>query len=145
MSDSARPVPNMPDANPYSAPMGVPLYPLYGYDNIQDLDNDFRYMQYLYPCVARQVQKEVSKECEKLDYEGSFIFDEYPDKVSFEKLANRIYQNLKVPDVKSQLEAKSISYYSRRNRSYLKDIVTIVLLNEIFNRRRGYRCRKCWY
>ncbi len=131
--------------NPYSVPMGIPMYPLYGYDNSQDLDKDFKYMQQLYPRIAKNIVEEVVKECNKLDYDGSFMYDEYPDKVSLDKIVDRISLNIQAVDEDDKTKVKSTSFYPRQRRNNLRDIVSIILLNEMFNRRRRYRSKRRWY
>ena len=65
----------MPPCTPYNTPMGVPLYPLYGYDNCEDLDRDMKYMKQIYPNTAKRIQREIDNECDKLEYDGSIMFD----------------------------------------------------------------------
>ncbi len=133
--------------NPYGVPMGVPLYPLYGYDNSADLDKDLDYMKELYPNTAKVILKEISKECDSMDYDGSCIYDEYPDRVTLEKIVDRIYDKVKdMEQEEPKVEANSLYFYPpRRRRDNLRDLVTLVLLSEMFNRRRRYRSRKRWY
>jgi hypothetical protein len=140
--------PNMylPNTNPYSTPMGVPLFPLYGYDNSADLDKDLEYMKYLYPNTARTIQSEIDRQCDQMEYDGSIMFDEYPDKVSLERIVDRIYDKVKDLNEEPQVESQSLYFYPVRPRNnYLRDLVNLVFLNEIFNRRRRYRGRKRWF
>jgi hypothetical protein len=136
----------LPNAN-YGTPMGVPLFPLYGYDNSMDLDRDIDYMKHLYPGTAKRIQSEIDKECDQMEYDGSVMFDEYPDKVYLEKVMERIYDKVKnIDDEEPQLEAQSLYFYPvRRRNDFLRDLVSILLLNEIFNRRRHHRARNRWY
>ena len=130
---------------PYNTPMGIPLYPIYGYDNSEDLDRDIEYMKQLYPYTARVIQKEVDDECDKLEYDGSLMFDEYPDKTSLDRIADRVYDKIKNIEEEPQVEANSIYNYPSRRRNFLRDIVSLILLNEIFNRRRHHRSRRRWF
>ena len=138
-------MPIMPNNTPYNTPMGVPLYPLYGYDNCEDLDRDMDYFRQLYPSSARRIQGEINNECDKLEYDGSIMFDEYPDKIALDRIIDRVYENIKDMDEAPQLEANSVYYYPRRRQNILRDFVSIILLNEIFNRRRRYRSRRRWF
>jgi len=133
--------------NPYGVPMGIPLYPLYGYDNSADLDKDLDYMKELYPNTAKIILKEISQECDCMDYDGSCIYDEYPDRVTLEKIVDRIYDRVKdMAQEEPTVEASSLYFYPpRRRHDPLRDLVTLVLLSEMFNRRRRYRSRKRWY
>ena len=141
-------VPNMylPNGNSYGAPMGVPLYPLYGYDNSADLDKDIQYLQQLYPNTAKTIQKEVANECDQMEYDGSMMFDEYPDKEYINKIVTRIYDKVNDSSEEPQVEMKSLYLYPVRKRNnYLHELITLVLLSELFNRRRRYRSRKRWF
>jgi len=134
----------MPQVTPYNTPMGIPLYPLYGYDSCEDLDRDMNYLKQLYPNTAKRIQKEIDEECDKLEYDGSVMFDEYPDKVTLDKIIDRVYEKVKDLDETPQVEINSY-YAPRRRQNLLRDLVTIILLNEIFNRRRRYRSRRRWF
>jgi hypothetical protein len=131
---------------PYSVPMGIPLIPLYGYDNSEDLDRDVKYMKQLYPRIAKAIQSEIEEECDKLEYDGSMMFDEYPDKVSIERIIDHIYDKVKNIEEEPQVEVNSLYLFPpRRQQNLLRDVINIILLNEIFNRRRRYRSRRRWY
>ena len=136
----------MPPCTPYNTPMGVPLYPLYGYDNCEDLDRDMKYMKQIYPNTAKRIQREIDNECDKLEYDGSIMFDECPDKVSLERIIDRVYERVKDMDEVSEIGINSFSSDPRRRQqNLLRDLVTIVLLNEMFHRRRRRRSRRRWF
>jgi hypothetical protein len=141
-------LPNMylPNMNPYGTPMGIPLYPLYGYDNSADLDKDAEYLKQLYPATAKAIQHEIENECDQMEYDGSQMFDEYPDKEYINKIVDRVYDKVKDMDEEPMLEASSLYFYPpRRSHNHLRDIVSLLLLSELFNRRRRYRSRRRWF
>jgi len=136
----------MPNASTYNVPMGIPLLPLYGYDNSADLDRDVEYMKQLYPNTAKKIQSEIDNECDLLEYDGSVMFDEYPDKESLDKIVDRIYEKVGDNEEESQIEMNSFRDFPRRRRqNHLRDIISLILLNEIFNRRRRHRSRRRWF
>jgi hypothetical protein len=136
----------MPSATPYTAPMGIPLLPLYGYDNSADLDRDVEYMKQLYPSVAKRIQSEIDNECDQLEYDGSVMFDEYPDKVTLDRIIDRIYDRVRQNEEEPEVEMNSFFGRPRgRRENLLRDVVTLLLLNEIFNRRRRFRSRRRWF
>jgi len=138
--------PQLPNNNPYKVPMGIPLLPLYGYDSCEELDKDAAYMKQLYPGPAKSILPYIESECDQLEYDGSVMFDEYPDKVALERIVDRIYEKVKNLEEEPEVEAKSLYFYpQRRYGNNLRDIVTLLLLNEIFNRRRRYRSRRRWF
>jgi hypothetical protein len=141
-------VPNMylPNANSYSAPMGIPMFPLYGYDNSMDLDRDMEYMKQLYPRTAKSIQAEVEDECDKMEYDGSMMFDEYPDSTSIERIVDRIYDRVKNLDEEPPVEMYSLNFFPiRRHRDHFRDIISLIFLNELFHRRRRHRSRRRWF
>lgn len=127
-------------------PMGVPMFPLYGYDNVADFEKDVIYLRYLYPKTAYTIQCEIDKEADHLDYDGSLIFDENPDKVSLERIADRIYDKIKDSLEQPKVEAESIYMFPTDSRNdFLHDLIYVMFLNEVFNRRRRHRGRKRWF
>jgi hypothetical protein len=137
----------LPNANPYGAPMGVPLFPLYGYDNSAELDKDAEYMKQLYPRTAKSILAEIGSECDQMEYDGSVMFDEYPDKVYLERIIDRIYEHVRnIDEDNSTVEASSLYLYpEKHNKNFLRDIVGKLLLNEMFHRRRRHRSRRRWF
>ncbi len=71
---------------------GIPKFPLFGYDNAEDMDADVEYIKRIYPPSVRRVLKEVEDQCDKLEYDGSCMFDELPDCVHLGTLVDRIYE-----------------------------------------------------
>ena len=51
---------------------------------------DKRRFQELYPSLARQIQPLVEEACDRMEYEGSLMFDEYPDRLLLRRLSRRI-------------------------------------------------------
>lgn len=85
-------------------------------------------MKSYYPMTARQVQEKVERECDRLDYPGSMIYDEYPDKFMLRSICSRIAGDMQAQDI------------SRRR---LDDLIEVLLYEEISRRRcRRRRCRR---
>ncbi len=55
---------------------------------------DMEYWQQLYPEQTRSIQREVSHQCDLLDYEGSVMYDEYPDRIALARICESIYNSL---------------------------------------------------
>jgi len=55
---------------------------------------DAEYWQQLYPEQTRQIQREVSHQCDLLDYEGSVMYDEYPDRIALARICESVYNAL---------------------------------------------------
>lgn len=124
----------------YSIPGRANTMASYEYDNYE-LDVDIVNIKRLYPGTIRSLEPYITEECDKLDYEGSFMFDEIPDKVSVERIVDRIYEKTDQPDSEAELEA-TYMFQRRRRNDNRRDIITIILLNEFLNRRRRHRNRR---
>lgn len=74
-------------------------YPQNIYMTELEYDRDMERMKELYPEEAKQIQGLVEEECDKLEYEGSMMFDEYPDRVMLKVICDRIYQKALQPRI----------------------------------------------
>ena len=76
----------------------VPFYMTYPMQNVfleeMEYERDMESMKRMYPVEARAVQELVEEECDKLEYEGSMMFDEYPDRLMLRRICGSIYQRL---------------------------------------------------
>ena len=78
-------------------------------------------MQQLYPQEAKNILRKVIYHLDPIDYKGSFLYDEYPDKIRTERLAEMILKN--VPMEKNQ------------TRESQKNVIKLLLWEEIVRRR----------
>ena len=46
--------------------------------------------KYLYPVEVKEIQELVEDACDRMEYDGSLMYDEYPDKVSVESMVKKI-------------------------------------------------------
>lgn len=51
---------------------------------------DYEYMRQMYPKRLQRIKDIIEEECDKLEYEGSMMFDEYPDRLSLLQLCKKI-------------------------------------------------------
>ena len=90
------------------------------------IDRDYSYMKKICPDIVGQISDWIEDECDRLEYEGSFLFDQYPDKTTLYKMVDRISRNLP-----SEITVSP------------KDLIQALLCDEIFYRRcRYYRKKK---
>lgn len=47
-------------------------------------------LKYLYPLETAPIQKMVSEVCDQMEYDGSIMYDRYPDKVTVERMTDSI-------------------------------------------------------
>lgn len=122
---------------PYFGPyQPYPFYPLLSWTD--EKARDQRRFQELYPSLARKIQPLVEEECDRMEYDGSFMFDEYPDQLLIRRLSRRIYDKLD-----KQMYQDDVMMQEVTGRNWLEDFVTVMLLNEMYQRRCRRRDRRC--
>lgn len=113
-----------------------PFYVAYAnpmlYDGERIQEEEFNLMKSYYPDMAKKIQEKVEEECERLDYEGSRLYDEYPDKYMLYHLGRKIREEM-MPEMAVQEVPGGL----------LDDLVQVLLYQEISRRRcRRHRCRR---
>ena len=111
---------------PYYMAYPVPL--LYDDDKLEK--RDFEYMKRMYPDIAKTVLPYVEEECERMEYEGSMIYDEYPDQIQILMMRNRIYNKVKELDQEDGESEKD---------GWMKELIQVILFHELHQRRRTRR------
>ena len=56
---------------------------------------DLEYLQQMYPTYARKYQSVISSVVDKMDYDGSFIYDRYPDKLTMQRMVDSVMAVIK--------------------------------------------------
>ena len=69
-------------------------YPGVGERNSRDAMRDLEYLQQLYPKEVKRYQQRVVEMLDRMDYDGSMIYDEFPDRISLYKLATDITESI---------------------------------------------------
>lgn len=96
---------------------------------------DLEYLQEMYPRQAKNLQKRIISVLDKLDYEGSMLYDEYPDKWQLYRLTDTV-----VGILRHEEEEKEVpEHITEEKWEWIKDMVQIVLYYEIYKRRHGGR------
>ena len=72
--------------------MAYPL-PMY-YQQEDSVTRDLEYLQQMYPAQAKKYQKIIAETLDRIDYEGSMIYDEYPDKWQIYRLTQMIMDKI---------------------------------------------------
>ena len=96
---------------------------------------DLEYLQEMYPRQAKNLQKRIVSVLDKLDYEGSMLYDEYPDKWQLYRLCDTVVDILK----REEEEKESPEHITDEKWEWIKDMVQLVLYYEIYKRRHGGR------
>lgn len=95
-------------------------------------DRDIEYVKEMYPMTFSRIQELVEMECNRQEFAGSMMFDEYPDKLGMQQIVNRIFESLK-NDVAESTQGDNFTKYP--DDQWLKDIIMVLLLNEMYRRR----------
>lgn len=117
---------------PYYMAYPMPLQ----YDDARIERRDFEYMKSMYPIAVKRILPYIEEECDRMSYEGSVIYDEYPDQLQIRLMCNRVYEKIKnrVPtdDIEPRLRIAEQD-------AWLKDLVQIMIFQELFQRRANHR------
>ena len=77
------------------------FYPFYAsyanpmlYRGEKEQEEEFSLMKSYYPETARRIQEKVEEECDLLDYEGSWLYDEHPDRYMLYHLGRKIMDDV---------------------------------------------------
>ena len=119
--------------------MTYPL-PMY-YEDENTIIRDLEYLQQMYPAQAKRYQKVISNILDKLDYEGSMIYDEFPDRWQLYKLSTDILDRIRREEEKDK-ESDSENGGSEASLEKWKwtgDLIQILLFYEIYKRRHNTR------
>ena len=113
--------------------MTYPL-PMY-YQEEDSIIRDLEYLQQMYPAEAKKYQKVIAGILDKLDYEGSMIYDEYPDKWQLYKLSKDILDRIRRDEERKNPETEMTA----EKWEWMGDLVQILLFYEIYKRRHNSR------
>jgi len=132
--------------DPFALPAGQNMWQ-YGCDDSEKMDYDLSLMKEMYPFLVKQLLLEIEKECDKLEYAGSFMFDEIPDKTLIIMLTDKIYNRV-APAFSVELQgadgASCKNHDCRPDGSpdWLSGLIHVLLCGEMCDRRRRYRRRR---
>lgn len=131
----------------------MPFYMSYPMQNLylteMEYEKDMDRMRELYPREVKRILELVEEECDKMEYEGSLMFDEYPDRFMLEQITDRIAQ-------RAQDAELGVEMSQRRDdmppfgppvgpRDDLRNLIGVLLNHEMYRRRcRHRRCNRWW-
>ena len=107
--------------------MAYPL-PLY-YQPEDSVTRDLEYLQQMYPSQAKKYQKMIAETLDHIDYEGSMIYDEYPDKWQIYRLTQTIVEKIKKSDEEN----------TDMDEDRLTEFIQVLLFYEIYRKRHTNR------
>lgn len=146
----------------------IPFYMSYPMQNLylteMEYEKDMDRMKELYPRSVAGIMEAIEDECDKMEYEGSLMFDEYPDRLMLEQVAERIYRNVKgknetvmaeefwggnnpppPPGRPGQMPPPPGNMPPYGSNDPMRSLISVMLNNEMYRRRcRHRRCRRWW-
>lgn len=99
-------------------------------------ERDSAYLREMYPKEAKMIRDMAESELDMVDYHGSFIYDEYPDKYLFFRLVKKVTSRYF-----SEMGADKNANTVPQDEQWVQEITQVVLANEIYRRRNR---RKYW-
>lgn len=135
----------------------IPFYMAYPFllplDQEQAQEKDLQVMKSFYSRRAARIQEKADRECDRMEYDDSMMFDEYPDKFMMEHLCRKIEQevlkeeegNTSVLIIEETCQGEQGSCGNRREEEGLRDLIGVILFNEMFRRRSRHRRQKRFY
>ena len=107
-------------------------YPMpYLFDDEKIERRDFDYLKSMYPMTVKNLLPYIEEECERMSYEGSVIYDEYPDQLQIRMMCNRIYDKVQRNEPERDFGPE------------LKELIQVLTFHELYRlrckHRRGYK------
>lgn len=119
-------------------------YPLPMYYQREDtVMRDLEYLQQMYPSEAKRYQKRIVSILDKMDYDGSVIYDEYPDRWTLYRMAENIFRILKQEEMQRIAKSGATTEEGKQEKipeekwEWIFDMIQILLFYEIYKRRHG--------
>ena len=107
----------------------LPFYMAYPvpmlYDDDRNARRDYDYMKSIYPDAAKRVLPYIEEECDRMEYDGSMMYDEYPDRLQLRLMCRRIYD-------KAEKEETDPG-------TWLMDLIEVMTYQELCRRRVEHR------
>lgn len=110
-------------------------YPGVGEKTGRDAMRDLEYLQQMYPREVKHYQMRVAQMLDRMDYDGSMIYDEYPDRFCVERLANTMLDVIR----REEMQQYPDKTFSEEKWEMLQKLLFVLLNNEIYMRRNGTR------
>ena len=106
-------------------------YPMQNlYITEMEYEKDMERMKELYPNEVQQLQKMVEHRCDELEYEGSRMYDENPDRYMLEREVDMLMAQ---------------HYAGRKEENWFRSLIGIMFHDEMYRRRcRHRRCSRWW-
>lgn len=106
-------------------------------------EEDYKRMKIFLPEYASHISPIVERVCDKMEYEGSRMYDEVPDKNMIRKLCEEVYRALEYKPLAPETEWEEDDVFAmnyRRNNDLqaerlLRELIMVMLYAEMYSRR----------
>lgn len=117
-------------------------YPMpYSFDDERTERRDYQYLQSLYPDTAKRILPYVEEECDRMEYENSMLYDQFPDKLQLRLLCRRVIKS--ILDNEPFLLRRKTETGETDMTGTISDLVEVMVYQELYqrrcSRRRKYR------
>ena len=107
------------------------------------MEEDWLYMQQLYPNTARKLVYYIEDAADRLEYENSMMFDNYPDRIAVEQVVKEIIAVIQENDPALITMPEDTAVSERKGDqtwdSCMEEMIQIMLLGEMHHRRWRYQ------
>ena len=107
------------------------------------MEEDWLYMQQLYPNSARNLVYYIEDAADRLEYENSMMFDNYPDRIAVEQVVKEIIAVIQENDPALITMPEDTAVSERKGDqtwdSCMEEMIQIMLLGEMHHRRWRYQ------
>lgn len=112
-------------------------YPLpFEKENGEQEEREWGILRSWYSKELLRAQEIVERVCDELDYEGSWIYDEYPDRGRMEQAQKKIQKEF------DRQKGEDVETKERRT---VQEFLRVLWYQELFRRRcRRKKCRRCF-
>lgn len=108
-------------------------YPLpIAFEDDRDMVKDLEYLQQMYPMGAKKLLVEVNKALSILDYEGSMIYDQYPDRFMLYKMGKDILESLRKNPANKKEDEQLVKLLEWDG---IDELILVILFFELLKRR----------
>lgn len=106
-----------------------------GWDGMEHgaLLEDLEYLQQMYPASAKKYQVKIGELLNRMDYDGSMLYDQYPDKWQLERFIDSVMTTLKADAAADGAEDAVAPTDAEWH--WIRELVTVLVYNEILRRR----------
>lgn len=109
-------------------------YPMpYSFDDERTERMDYEYLQSMYPDTAKRILPYVEEECDRLEYENSMMYDQFPDRLQLRLLCKRVMRNVEENEP-FLFEKKNVSG-EKDAAEVIRNLAEVMVYQELYKRR----------